>query len=77
MRAQNGVLRKRAEASAEAAAAEKRLAAGIAAQRDSLQQVALLVPLCIYHRLAPVPLQADSCVPGLTTPCIFQLPGCL
>ena len=40
VRAENGVLRKRAEASGEAAAAEKRLAAENAAQRDALQKVA-------------------------------------
>jgi hypothetical protein len=40
VRAENGVLRKKADASAEAAAGAKRLAADNAAQRDALQQVA-------------------------------------
>ena len=77
MRAENGVLRRRAETLAEAAAAEKRLAAGIAAQRDALQQVALLIPSYTHRRVAPVLLQLDSCVSGLTTPCMSQLAGCL
>jgi hypothetical protein len=78
VRAENGVLRKRAEASAEAAAAEKRLAAENAAQRDALQKVSSAS--CHMH----MP-KHSICTATRTVTCICtdfmchaaQLPGCI
>lgn len=51
VRAENGVLKRRAEQAAEAAAAAKRQAAANAAERDALQQVSLCLLMASYKEL--------------------------